>query len=54
MLYWPQTTTIFERLPTTGWRIFSPTVVAEALAQRVKKAFDPDNLLNPGILGPME
>lgn len=54
MLNWPQTTAIFERLPATGWRIFSPTVVADALAQRVKRAFDPDNLLNPGILGPLE
>lgn len=54
MLYWPQTTVIFERLPSTAWRIFSPTVVGDALAQRVKKAFDPDNLLNPGILGPLE
>lgn len=54
MLDWPQTTVIFERLPPTGWRIFSPTVVADGLAQRVKRAFDPDNLLNPGILGPLE
>lgn len=53
MLYWPQTTVIFERLPSNAWSILSPTVVGDTLAQRVKRAFDPDNLLNPGILGPV-
>jgi len=54
MVSWPQTTVIFERLRSNAWRILSPTVVDNALAQRVKRAFDPDNLLNPGILGPLE
>jgi len=54
MVSWPQTTVIFERLRSSAWRILSPTVVNNALAQRVKRAFDPDNLLNPGILGPLE
>jgi glycolate oxidase FAD binding subunit len=54
MLSWPQTTVIFERLPSTGWRIFSPSIVGDALSQRVKRAFDPGDLLNPGILGPLQ
>jgi FAD/FMN-containing dehydrogenase len=45
-------TVIFERLPRDAWRSLSPTVVGDSLSQRVKKAFDPSNILNPGILGP--
>jgi FAD/FMN-containing dehydrogenase len=29
----------------------SPTVVADPLSQGIKKAYDPHNILNPGILG---
>lgn len=47
----PEATVIFERLPHDAWALLSPTVVADRLAQRVKRAFDPSNILNPGILG---
>ncbi len=53
MLDWPQTTVIFERLPPNTWRMLSPSVVSDDLSQRVKKSFDPSNILNPGILGPV-
>jgi FAD/FMN-containing dehydrogenase len=29
----------------------SPTVVSDALSRGIRKAYDPHNLLNPGILG---
>jgi FAD/FMN-containing dehydrogenase len=45
-------TVIFERLPRAAWESFSPSVVSDRLSQRVKTAFDPLNILNPGILGP--
>jgi glycolate oxidase FAD binding subunit len=47
-----QATVIFERLPREGWERFSPSVVSDRISQRVKTAFDPFNILNPGILGP--
>lgn len=46
-------TVIFERLPHDAWTRFSPTVIGDRLAQRIKRAFDPANVLNPGILGPL-
>ena len=46
-------TVIFERLPADAWSTLSPTVVGDRLSQRLKKAFDPSNILNPGILGPL-
>jgi glycolate oxidase FAD binding subunit len=46
-------TVIYERLTADKWDLLSPTVVGDRLAQRVKKAFDPSNILNPGILGPL-
>jgi glycolate oxidase FAD binding subunit len=46
-------TIIFERLPHDAWGRFSPTVTGDKLSQRIKKAFDPANVLNPGILGPV-
>ncbi len=42
---------IFERLPADLWKEVSPSVVADELSQRVKRAFDPHHILNPGILG---
>lgn len=42
---------IFEKLPPEVWSGVSPSVVADGLSQGVKQAFDPHNLLNPGILG---
>ena len=45
------TEVIFEKLPAEVWQHVSPTVVADSLSQRIKKAYDPQNILNPGILG---
>jgi len=42
---------IFERLPPEVWSAVSPSVVSDGLSQGVKRAFDPHNILNPGILG---
>ena len=46
-----QASVIFERLSREGWERFSPSVVSDRISQRVKAAFDPFNILNPGILG---
>ena len=43
---------IFEKLPSAEiWAHASPTVVAGPLSQGIKRAYDPHNILNPGILG---
>jgi len=42
---------IFEKLPAEIWRGVSPSVVSDALSQGIKRAYDPHNILNPGILG---
>ena len=43
---------IFEKLPSAEiWAHASPTVVAGRLSQGIKRAYDPHNILNPGILG---
>jgi FAD/FMN-containing dehydrogenase len=42
---------IFEKLPADVWAQVSPSVVADPLSQKIKKAYDPHNILNPGILG---
>ena len=42
---------IFEQLPPEVWAHVSPSVVADPLSQGIKKAYDPHNILNPGILG---
>lgn len=42
---------VFERLPADAWKSVSPSVVSDPLSQGIKKAYDPLNLLNPGILG---
>ena len=46
-------TVIFERLPKNAWETLAPSVVADPLSRRVKNAFDPLGILNPGILGPV-
>ncbi|MEO8575330.1 MAG: FAD-binding protein [Gemmatimonadales bacterium] len=45
--------TVYERLPSSLWETLSPSVTSDRISQRVKRAFDPDNILNPGILGPL-
>jgi FAD/FMN-containing dehydrogenase len=42
---------IFEKLPPDVWPHVSPTVVSDGLSMGIKKAYDPLNILNPGILG---
>jgi hypothetical protein len=43
---------VYERLPSHMWASLSPSVVSDRISQRLKRAFDPSNILNPGILGP--
>jgi len=33
------------------WEVLSPSVSADRLSRGIKQAFDPANILNPGILG---
>jgi len=42
---------IFEKLPPEIWPAVSPSVVSDPLSQGIKRAYDPHNILNPGILG---
>ena len=42
---------VFEKLPSDLWSAVSPSVVADPLSQGIKRAYDPHNILNPGILG---
>jgi len=43
--------TVFEVLPGDAWRELSPTEISSRMSRSVKQAFDPLNVLNPGILG---
>ncbi len=45
---------IFEKLPADIWSQVSPSVVSDRLSQGIKKAYDPHNILNPGILGDLQ
>lgn len=45
------TSVIFEKLPAEVWPVVSPSVVSDPLSRGIKKAYDPHNVLNPGILG---
>jgi hypothetical protein len=47
-------TRIWERLPATHWASLAPSVVTESLSRRVREAFDPAGILNPGVLGERE
>ena len=42
---------IFEKLPADVWPATAPSVVADALSRGIRTAYDPHNILNPGILG---
>ncbi|MBA3404108.1 MAG: FAD-binding oxidoreductase [Gemmatimonadaceae bacterium] len=42
---------VFERLPAAMWETLSPGVSGDRLSRGIKQAFDPANILNPGILG---
>jgi glycolate oxidase FAD binding subunit len=45
-------TVTYERLPAAMWDILSPSVVSDRVSQGIKRAFDPQTILNPGIMGP--
>jgi glycolate oxidase FAD binding subunit len=45
------TSVIFEKLPADVWPVVSPSVASDPLSRGIKKAYDPHNVLNPGILG---
>jgi FAD/FMN-containing dehydrogenase len=44
-------TTVGERLPASAWPLLCPSAVEDRLSRGVRQAFDPDHLLNRGILG---
>lgn len=44
-------TAIVERLPSSLWPSLVPPSASDPLSVGVRNAFDPDRLLNPGILG---
>jgi FAD/FMN-containing dehydrogenase len=41
---------VFEKSPDETWAEI-PNAVSDPLSQGIKKAYDPNNILNPGILG---
>jgi glycolate oxidase FAD binding subunit len=45
------TTVVYEKLDQQVWRLLFPTEVLDPLSQGIKKAYDPFNILNPGIMG---
>jgi glycolate oxidase FAD binding subunit len=46
-----ETTRVYERLPAALWRALAPGVIRTRIDQKVKATFDPQHVLNPGILG---
>jgi len=42
---------VVERLPAPLWASFVPPAAMDALSRGIRAAFDPDHILNPGILG---
>lgn len=44
-------TRVYERLPAALWERLAPTAVSDRLSQGIKRAFDPHDVLNPGLLG---
>jgi hypothetical protein len=47
----PNEGVVYEKLPAEVWPHVSPSVVSDSLSQGIKNAYDPHNILNPGILG---
>jgi FAD/FMN-containing dehydrogenase len=45
------TQVVYEKLDPYVWPLVSPSVASDPLSQGIKKAYDPYNILNPGILG---
>jgi glycolate oxidase FAD binding subunit len=46
-----ETSVIFEKLPAEVWPVVPPSVASDPLSRGIKRAYDPHNILNPGILG---
>jgi len=44
-------TMVAERLPAPLWRSLVPAAASDALSRGIRDVFDPDHLMNPGILG---
>ena len=44
-------TVVYEKLDAEVWPLVSPSAVSDPLSQGIKRAYDPHNILNPGILG---
>ena len=42
---------VVERLPAALWSSLVPSAAADNLSRGIRAAFDPDRLMNPGILG---
>jgi glycolate oxidase FAD binding subunit len=47
----PAATRVVERAPGALWPLLAPRDANDRLAAGIRRAFDPDRLLNPGILG---
>lgn len=47
----PGVTCVYERLNREMWQALSPSVTFDRLSQRLRRAFDPMDILNPGLLG---
>jgi glycolate oxidase FAD binding subunit len=46
-----EATLVAESLPAALWSSVIPSAVGDSLSAGVRRAFDPDRILNPGILG---
>ena len=44
-------TSVVERLPAQLWASLVPATTVDPLSVRIRDAYDPDRLLNPGVLG---
>jgi glycolate oxidase FAD binding subunit len=47
-------TRIYERLPAALWSRLTPSAIVGEIERRIKTAFDPHNILNPGIFGELQ
>jgi len=47
----PDEIVVYETLPAEVWPEIAPSVVSDSLSRGIKRAYDPHNILNPGILG---